>query len=231
MTTGIILAVLSIISCSAFLTKRIHDPKISRLLRLGHKILGLIIVLTAIVHMFLVWPLLQQRPLLMFVLGAVMTGCAILLMVSYLLRKRLKRRWIVIHRSLALIMLLCMVAHAVTGFYSLAEYKRKIAGISIGEIDAVSVADGIYTGVYDVQYIYAKVEVTVKNHEITNIRIMEHRNERGKRAEQIVNAVREEQSVKVDAISGATNSSRVILKAIENALEKNKFMHCYYCFN
>ena len=219
MTTGIILAVLSIISCSAFLIKRIHDPKINRLLRTAHKILGVIIVLTAVVHMFLVWPLLQQRPVLMFVLGAVMTGCAILLMLSYLLRKRLKRSWIIIHRSLALIMLLCMIAHAVTGFYSLAEYKRKIAAISISEIDAGSAADGIYTGVYDVQYIYAKVEVTVKNHEITDIRILEHRNERGKSAEQIINTVRDEQSVKVDAISGATNSSSVILKAIENALE------------
>ena len=47
---------------------------------------------------------------------------------------------------------------------------------------------------------------------------MEHRNERGKAAEVIVGNVVATQEINVDAVSGATNSSNVIKKAIENAI-------------
>ncbi len=52
----------------------------------------------------------------------------------------------------------------------------------------------------------------------TNINILEHRNERGKSAEAVTNRIVEEQTIDVDAVSGATNSSTVIKKAVENAL-------------
>ena len=68
-------------------------------------------------------------------------------------------------------------------------------------------------------FIYAKVEVTVQNGEITNINILEHRHERGKTAEAITNKIVDEQKIDVDAISGATNSSTVIKKAVENAIK------------
>ena len=71
-------------------------------------------------------------------------------------------------------------------------------------------------------FIYAKVEVTVQNGEITNINILEHRNERGKTAEVIADSIVDEQKIDVDAISGATNSSTVIKKAVENALKSRK---------
>ena len=45
---------------------------------------------------------------------------------------------------------------------------------------------GVYIGEYDVNFIYAKVEVTVQNGEITNINILEHRNERGKHGLQLL---------------------------------------------
>ena len=51
------------------------------------------------------------------------------------------------------------------------------------------------------------------------IRILEHKNERGQAAETIVDQIVSEQKIDVDAISGATNSSKVIKKAVENALE------------
>ena len=68
-------------------------------------------------------------------------------------------------------------------------------------------------------FIYAKVEVTVQNKEIEKIRILEHKNERGQVAETIVDQIVSEQKIDVDAISGATNSSKVIKKAVENALK------------
>ncbi|MGN0482574.1 MAG: FMN-binding protein [Lachnospiraceae bacterium] len=81
-------------------------------------------------------------------------------------------------------------------------------------------SDGIYEGDCDVGYIYAKVAVEIQKNKIRSIRILEHRNERGKPAEQMADAVKEKQRLDVDAVSGATNSSKVIKKAIENAVKK-----------
>ena len=100
-----------------------------------------------------------------------------------------------------------------------ADYKRAVGETTIGEIDIADVSDGIYIGEYDVNFIYAKVEVTVEDGEIVSINILEHRHERGKAAEKIIEKIIEEQKIDVDAVSGATNSSTVIKKAVENALK------------
>ncbi len=99
-----------------------------------------------------------------------------------------------------------------------ADYKRAVGETTIDEIDIADVSDGIYIGEYDVNFIYAKVEVTVEDGEIVSINILEHRHERGKAAEKVIEKIIEEQKTDVDAVSGATNSSTVIKKAVENAL-------------
>lgn len=102
------------------------------------------------------------------------------------------------------------------------EYKLAVSETSFDGIEISNVSDGVYIGEYDVNFIYAKVEVTVKNGEITNINILEHKNERGKSAEAIVDKIIEEQKIEVDAISNATNSSTVLKKAVENALKNGR---------
>ena len=102
---------------------------------------------------------------------------------------------------------------------NVADYKRAIGETTFGEIDIADVSDGIYIGEYDVNFIYAKVEVTVEDGEIVSINILEHRHERGKAAETVIEKIIEEQKIDVDAVSGATNSSTVIKKAVENALK------------
>lgn len=64
-----------------------------------------------------------------------------------------------------------------------------------------------------------EVEVTVRQHKITDILIVRHDNGLGGAAETITDDVIREQSLEVDAVSGATVSSKCILKAIENVLE------------
>ena len=51
-----------------------------------------------------------------------------------------------------------------------------------------------------------------------SIDLLEHRNEKGKPAEQIIDDILKRQQIDVDEVSGATNSSKVIKKAIENAI-------------
>ena len=117
-----------------------------------------------------------------------------------------------------LLLLICLICGAVY-LKNVADYKRAVGETTFGEIDIADVSDGIYIGEYDVNFIYAKVEVTVEDGEIVSINILEHRHERGKAAEKVIEKIIEEQKIDVDAVSGATNSSTVIKKAVENALK------------
>ena len=80
-------------------------------------------------------------------------------------------------------------------------------------------SDGIYRGQYKASPVSVVVDVEVRDNAITNIVIVKHFNGRGEKAEIITESVLAKQSLAVDTISGATASSKVILKAIENALE------------
>ncbi len=118
--------------------------------------------------------------------------------------------------------MLFLLVGLVWGVYyleSVTDYKQAVKETTFEEINISDISDGVYIGEYDVNFIYAKVEVTVQNGEITNINILEHRHERGKTAEVITDRIVDEQKIDVDAISGATNSSTVIKKAVENALK------------
>ena len=96
--------------------------------------------------------------------------------------------------------------------------QKELAALNIQEIDLTKVADGSYEGSYDSSLIKVKVVVEVKDHEICYIDLVQHVNGKGTPAEGIIPEVIDAQSLKVDAVSGATSSSKAILKAIENAL-------------
>lgn len=100
-----------------------------------------------------------------------------------------------------------------------ADYQKAVKETTFDDLDLSGVADGVYIGEYDVDFVAAKVEVTVQNGVITDIDLLEHKNGRGKPAEVVVDRIVEEQKIDVDAVSGATNSSVVIKKAVENALK------------
>lgn len=125
-------------------------------------------------------------------------------------------------KIISVIILLFLLIGLISGavyLKNVADYKRAIGETTFDEIDIADVSDGIYIGEYDVNFIYAKVEVTVEDGEIVSINILEHRHERGKAAEKVIEKIIEEQKIDVDAVSGATNSSTVIKKAVENALK------------
>ena len=82
--------------------------------------------------------------------------------------------------------------------------------------------DGIYRGNYSLSGTPVRVtlDVTVEESTITEIRIVRHTGSSiGRRAEVITQNIIEEQSLEIDAISGATGSSKAILMAVENALQ------------
>jgi len=99
----------------------------------------------------------------------------------------------------------------------LREYRRIINEIEIEDVDLTGLSDGVYHGSQDALLVSAEVWVTISGNEITNIEL-KHDHGRGEKAESIIDTVQEKQTLKVDLITGATSSSKVILKAIENAL-------------
>jgi len=81
--------------------------------------------------------------------------------------------------------------------------------------------DGTYQGSCRAGPNKARVTIIVMDRRIVRILIDEHQAWRGKKAEApIVKRIIAAQSTRVDAVSGATNSSRVIMNAVQNALEK-----------
>lgn len=118
----------------------------------------------------------------------------------------------------ATFLILIVLLSAAVYLQSVADYQKAVRETAIGEVDFSMIPDGVYIGEYDVNFIYAKVEVTVQGGKMTDIAILEHKQERGKVAEAVVSDMLAQQRIDVDAVSGATNSSTVIKKAVENAL-------------
>ena len=82
--------------------------------------------------------------------------------------------------------------------------------------------DGVYRGEYNIRGTPVKVvlDVSMQNGSITKINIIDHTASAiGKQAEQIIPQIIFHQSLDVDTVSGATASSKGILKAVENALQ------------
>ena len=88
--------------------------------------------------------------------------------------------------------------------------------------DLSAKADGVYTGGYDGGLVKATVSVTLAAGRIASIKIVKHDcSPIGKKGEAIVDRVVERQTLQVDVVSGATGSSKVLLKAIEAAISGN----------
>ncbi|MDC7226044.1 MAG: FMN-binding protein [Spirochaetales bacterium] len=101
-----------------------------------------------------------------------------------------------------------------------------IAGCTItplisGSFDPREMRGGVYEGFYEGGLNSARVEVSVGSQEIKSINIIEHDALLGVMAEAvIIKKILEQQTLNVDAVSGATNSSNVIINAVKVALDK-----------
>lgn len=130
-------------------------------------------------------------------------------------------------RKKQVIILLVLMAVIIGGYFGgryyfdLRTYRDQVANITITDIDFSKVEDGTYIGSYEIMWVGAEVKVTVNNHKIEGIELLKHKNGRGTPAEIIPSKVVEAQSLEVDVVSGATSSSKVILKAIENAINSS----------
>ena len=220
MILGILTALVFVLTAAVFFTNRL--PASSRLrhaAHAAHRPLGYALVALSAVHLILALKLFYQRPLALFLLGFAMTACAVFACCWKLLFKKNPKRGLLAHQISGLVMAALLVAHVLVCVNSLAVYQREMAAVTLSGISAKNVPDGVYEGSCDVGYIEARVRVSVANGEMTSIDLLEHRNERGAAGEGVVERMLAAQTTDVDSVSGATNSSRVIRRAVENALK------------
>jgi uncharacterized protein with FMN-binding domain len=203
-------------------SRKLQWHSVNKFLRNIHIPFGLLVLVVLTIHFFITMDVWVTRNVMVIVTGITATVLMLLMAAGYAFRKRLGSKWIVLHRSGAILIALLIISHIALYYVDFFSYKSNISTIDIIGLDANNVKDGTYLGEYDAGYIYAKVEVVVRNGQIVDINILQHDNERGTPAETIVDSIIEQQYTKVDTVSGATNSSLVLEKSVENALSKGK---------
>ncbi len=125
----------------------------------------------------------------------------------------MNRKWVII-----LVLLVLLGAGAYLAVQTLEANLERLAQLGVADVDLSAIADGTYSGAHTIIPISVAVEITVEDHRMTRIDLSRHMHGRGAAAEAVIERVLAEQSLEVDAVSGATYSSMVILKAIEEAL-------------
>lgn len=125
-----------------------------------------------------------------------------------------KRRW----KNYILVFVAVIIAGGFLIYNRLSENLDKLVQEPVGNISLEEIDDGNYEGDYKAFPVTVKLNVEVKDHKMTRIAILKHDNGKGKKAEEITDEIIDEQSLDVDIVSGATYSSMVILKAVEDAL-------------
>ena len=143
------------------------------------------------------------------------------------IRKGKSKVWIVV-----LVIVGVIVIGSGAAMLALEPGRREASNVSVGEVNFQNLRDGVYVGEYKGTKDHlrdTKVQVSVSNGEVTEIKAIggplanekqntEVRN--GQSINDLFNRVIKSESLQVDAISGATISSKVYLKAVENALEQ-----------
>jgi len=92
--------------------------------------------------------------------------------------------------------------------------------VALNGIDLSNISDGMYVGTYDFKRWTNTVHVHVKDNEIISIVLIDDvpGAEITDCSEEILRRVLDAQDTQVDAVAGATVTSKAYLKAIENAL-------------
>ena len=218
--TGYICLILLVLLLLKYISQRFNFTKLNTFLRKTHKFAAYGFLIVTIIHFILVIPVLDTRAFIVSASGIAMMVFGLLLTIfCHTLKDRKKE--IKFHKAFSLVIFVMLLAHIVFYVVDFKNYLTAMNNISVSEVDLNTIDDGEYIGEYDAGYIYAKVKITIKDHTISNVELLEHNHERGIKSEKALpDIIKNEQKIDVDTVSGATNSSRVIKQACMNALVK-----------
>ena len=97
--------------------------------------------------------------------------------------------------------------------------------MDIHNVEVVNIRDGEHFGSFSYGGFEYKVKTIVNEHKITDIIILQNRDAKHSiRAEGVVAEIIKNQTPNVDAVSGATTTSKALMKAVENSLTSNTSM-------
>lgn len=133
----------------------------------------------------------------------------------------MKRTFLYIIIAALVIMVISVAIFMVTVYPKIKE-QADVRKMAINDIPLSDIVDGTFRGDFNYGDFTYEVEVIVQEHVIKDIKILENRqdSEYARKATAVVNNVLKAQSLNVDVVTGATTTSKALLKAIENALAK-----------
>ena len=108
------------------------------------------------------------------------------------------------------------------GLTAMGQVVKRAKGLPVSSPSLSTVADGLYLGEYVIEPVQVKVLGEVAGGKLQSVEILSHVNGLGKAAEALAKTMVEKQSLEVDAVAGATVSSKCIVKAVEAALSKGR---------
>jgi uncharacterized protein with FMN-binding domain len=142
--------------------------------------------------------------------------------------KKMKSKSAVI-ACIALLLFGCSISEAEQErTLSISEEVEQIKTMEIAHVEPSTVPDGEYIGEFPFRqrYLY-RVKVTVESGKIANIEVLENgtENEYAEKGLGVIPRILREQSPDVDAVSGATVSSKALMKCVEKALKEAGRFH------
>lgn len=118
------------------------------------------------------------------------------------------------------VIVLIFVLIAAGGVFYITRGLDEGAKLAVNTVDPSSVSDGVYHGRYASGRWTNELDVTVKDHKISGIKIIKDVNfPKPEWAQQLFDRVVEKQNTDVEVVSGATVTSKAYLKSVENALK------------
>jgi uncharacterized protein with FMN-binding domain len=129
---------------------------------------------------------------------------------------KLKRETFLIISAVAVFVGLLFIA---TGFFNL----QRIRNMTIEEPDLKKMENGRYIGKTEVGGFSYIVEVIITNHRIEDIKVLKNRNSSYARwAEAVIPRILKRQTLNVDAVTGATTTSKALMKTVSNSLQSDE---------
>jgi len=96
----------------------------------------------------------------------------------------------------------------------------EVKKLQINDVDMSKISDGVYTGSYHKGRWTYDVSVTIANHAMTAVtNTNKSMNAQSSLNDKISAEILKKQSIKIDAVSGATVNTRAFQKAVETALK------------
>ena len=123
-------------------------------------------------------------------------------------------------KGLIVLLVVVGVLAVVIGLFALrfAKMARTVRAVTIEDVDVTRIQDGSYDGTFGDFLVLARARVSVVAGRMVSITIIEQRCGPGYEAKGVVARILAAQTPRVDAVSGATGSSRCIMAAVFRAL-------------